>query len=51
MEYESADIANEEQVVIWFRQVDEDFQIHENFIKLYPLPNKKADSIAKVISI
>ena len=44
---ESADIANKEQLVISFRWVDDDFEIHEDFIELHQLPNTKADSIDK----
>ena len=46
---ESADISNEEQLVLCFRWIDDDFEIHEDFIALHPLPNTKADSIVKVI--
>ena len=46
---ESADISNEEQLVICFRWVDDDFEIHEDFVGLHPLPNTKTDSIVKVI--
>ena len=46
---ECADKANEEQLVICFRWVDVDFEIHEDFIGLHPLPNTKADSIVKII--
>lgn len=46
---ESADLANEEQLLICFGWVDEDFKIHEDFIGFYPLPNTRADSIVKVI--
>ena len=46
---ESADISNEEHLIICFRWVDDDFEIHEDFVGLHPLPNAKADSIVKVI--
>ena len=44
---ESADIANKKQLVICFRWVGGDFEIHEDFIGLHPLPNTKADSSDK----
>ena len=45
----SADISNKEQLVICFRWVDDDFEIHEDFVGLHPLPNTKNDSTVKVI--
>ena len=32
---ESADLVNEEQLVIYFRSVDNNFEIHEDFIGLH----------------
>ena len=46
---ESAGIANGEQLVICFRWVDDQFEIHEDFIGLHGLQNTKANSITKVI--
>lgn len=46
---ESADISNEEQLVICLCLVDDGFKIHDDFIGLHPLPNIKADTIVKVI--
>ena len=42
-------MSNEEQLVICFRWVDDGFEIHEDFVGHYPLPNTKADNIVKVI--
>ena len=46
---ESADTANEEQLAICLRGADDDFETHEGFIGLNPLPNTKADRIVKII--
>ena len=45
---ETADIFNEEQLVICFRWVDEALSIHEGFIGLHSIPQADADSIVKV---
>ena len=34
---ETTDISNKEQVVVVFRRVDEDFEVHEEFIGLYEI--------------
>ena len=44
-----ADITNEEQLVICFRWVDENLEVHEDFVGLHPLCDTKADTIVKVI--
>ena len=44
-----ADVTNEKQLVICFRWVDENFEVHENFIGLHPLNDTKVDTIVKVI--
>ena len=46
---ECADVTNEEQLVICFRWVDENLQVHEDFVGLHPLSDTKADTIVKVI--
>ena len=48
---ETADTSNEEQLVICFRWVDEALSIHKDFIGLHSIPQKDADSIAKVIQV
>ena len=48
---ETADIFNEEQLVICFRWVDEALSIHEDFIGLHSIPQADADSIVKVIQV
>ena len=48
---ETADIRNEEQLVICFRWVDEAYSIHEDFIGLHSMPWTAADSIVKVIQV
>ena len=44
-----ADVINKEQLVICLRWVDENLQVHEDFLGLHPLIDTKADSIVKVI--
>ena len=46
---ECADVTNEEQLVIWFRWVDENLEVHEDFVGLHPLSDTKADTIVNII--
>ena len=46
---ECADVTNEEQLVICFRWVDENLEVHEDFVGLHPLNDTKADTVVKVI--
>ena len=46
---ECADVTNEEQLVICFRWVDENLEVHEDFVGLHPLNDTKAETIVKVI--
>ena len=46
---ECADITNEEQLVICFRWVNENLEVHEDFAGLHPLCDTKADATVKVI--
>ena len=46
---ESADIANEEHLVICFRWVDDGFEIHGDFVGVHLSPNTKAASVIKLI--
>ena len=46
---ESADIANEEHLVICFRWVDDGFEIHGDFVGVHLSPNAKAASVIKLI--
>lgn len=48
---ETADISNEEQLVICFRWVDDALSIHEDFIGLQSIPQTDADTIVKVIQV
>ena len=41
---ECADISNEEQLVICFRWVDENLEVHEDFLGPHPLYDTKADN-------
>ena len=49
MASECADVTNEEHLVISFRWVDENLEVHEDFVGLHPLNETKADAIVKVI--
>ena len=42
---ECADVTNEEQLVICLRWVDENLQVHEDFVGLHPLSDTKADKL------
>ena len=46
---ETADISNEEQLVVCIRWVDENFAVHEDFIAMYPLERTTADHIVAVL--
>ena len=48
---EAADISNKEQLVLCIRQVDDDLQVHEDFIGIHKIPNTTADEIVKVIKV
>ena len=43
-----ADVTDEEQLVICFRWVDENLEVHEDFVGLHSLNDTKADTIVKV---
>ena len=46
---ETTDISNKEQVVVVFRRVDEDFEVHEEFIGLYEVMSIDAATLTSVI--
>lgn len=46
---ETTDVANQEQVVICLRWVDDDFEIHEEFIGLYKVDSIAASTLVQVI--
>ena len=46
---ECADVTNEEQLVIRLRWVNENLEVHEDFVGLHPLSDTIADTIVKVI--
>ena len=48
---ESADVSNEEQVVICIRWVDENLQPHEEFIALEHVARCTAEQIVDVIKV
>jgi len=48
---ETADISNQEQLVLCIRWVDDDLTAHEEFIGLYPLARTQASNIVEVIQV
>ena len=46
---ETSDISNKEQLAICMWWVDDDLQIHEDFVGFHHIPNISADEIFKVI--
>ena len=40
---ETADFSNKEQLILCLRWVDEDINVHEEFIGLHPMPGTTAD--------
>ena len=47
---ETADVSNKEQLVICIRWVDDDLDIHEDFIGMHPLKDTTADHIVFIIN-
>lgn len=48
---ETADISNEEQLVICLRWVDNELQAHENFVGLFLLETTKANDIVHALKV
>lgn len=48
---ETADVSNKEQVVVCIRWVDDNLQVHKDFIGLYPVDRTTADDIIKVLKV
>lgn len=46
---EVTDSSNKEQVVICFRRVDEQFEVHEDFVGLYQVDSIQSSSIIQVL--
>ena len=46
---ESADSSNQEQLVICFRWVDQQLEVHEDFVGLYEIPDTSANTIVAAI--
>ena len=47
---ETADVSNKEQVVVCIRWVDDNFEVHEDFIRLYQVDSTGAEKIYHVIT-
>lgn len=48
---ESADISNQEQVVICIRWIDSDLHIHEDFVGMKPVARCTSDEIVNVLTV
>ena len=48
---ETADISNKEQLVLRIRWVNDDLQVHKDFVGIHKLPNTTADKTVKVIKV
>ena len=48
---ECANVTNKEQSVICFCWVDENLEVHEDFLGLHPLSDTKKDTIVKLFLI
>ena len=48
---ETADVSNNEQLVLCIRWVDNDLVAHEEFIGLYPLARTQTTNIVEVIKV
>ena len=48
---ETADFSNKEQLILCIRLVNDDLQVHEDFIGIHKLPNTTAHEIVKVIKV
>ena len=46
---ETADISNKEHLLLCLRWVDEDINVHKEFIRLHPMPGTTADEIVFVL--
>ena len=51
MRDETADISNKEQLVLCIRWVDDNLQVHKDFIGIHKIPNTTADEIIEVIKV
>ena len=47
---ETTDVSNVEQVVICFRWVSENFEVHEDFVGLYEVESTTAERLYQVIN-
>ena len=45
------DISNKEQLVLCIRWVDDNLQVHKDFIGIHKIPNTTADEIIEVIKV
>ena len=47
----TADISNKEQLVLRIRWVNDDLQVHKDFVGIHKLTNTTADKTVKVIKV
>ena len=48
---ETADISNKEQLALCIRWVDDDLQVHKDFMGIDKIPNTTVDEIVKFIKV
>ena len=48
---ETADVSNNEQLVICIRWVDEDLEVHEDFVGMHHRENTKAEKIFMILKV
>ena len=48
---ETADVSNNEQLVICITWVDKDLEVHEEFVGVHPIENTKAETIFTVLKV
>ena len=48
---ETGDISNKEQLVLCTKWIDDDLQVHEDFIGMHKIPSTTADEIVQVIKV
>ena len=48
---ETDDVSNNEQLVICIRWVDEDLEVHEEFVKVHFIENTKAETIFTILKV
>ena len=48
---ETADVSDNEELVICIRWVDKDLEVHEEFVGVHPIENTKVETIFTVLKV